>query len=157
MNHLWEKWILIQIICVLWFKWRSPAKKGSSRRIMFQPIQVRVIGPGQCVSVGRVLSCKLKVTGSIPDQGTCLGRRFDPQHDRCFFLTSIFSFSLPSLLSRINKRKKYFLKERISWGGQQLCLESGELREEMVKTKQGEEGRKSWDYIYTAQENLKNW
>ena len=51
-------------------------------------------------------STKQKVaTGSIPGQGTCLGRKFGPQSgrvqkatDQCFSLTSMF---LPSLSSSL--------------------------------------------------------
>ena len=56
-----------------------------------------------------------KVAGLLPSQGTCLGFRFGPQfrvhvrRSKSVFLTSMFlsfSFSLTSLLSRINIRKK---------------------------------------------------
>ena len=74
--------------------------------------------PSSCVSVAWESSHKLKGHGFNPGQGTCRCCGFGPQSrcvweatDQCFFLTLIFlslAFSLPPLLSEINKRKKLF-------------------------------------------------
>ena len=68
---------------------------------------------GQWLSFLEHCPVHLKVTGSIPGQGTYLGCKFDPQSgciweatNRYFSLTLMFlslSLSLPSSFSKINK------------------------------------------------------
>ena len=80
--------------------------------VSFELIKSSSGGPGQCGSVGRVLSAKQLVTGSIPSQGSYLGFGFDPQSghmqeatDRYFPLISMFVSLCFSLLSPLSKNK----------------------------------------------------
>ena len=81
--------------------------------IFFKTLELTLAGVAQLVGHH---PANQKVTSSVTSQGTCLGCRFGPwlgrmQEDtnRYFSLTSMIlslSFSLPSPLSRINKRRK---------------------------------------------------
>ena len=61
------------------------------------------IRPGWCGSVDWARAANLRVTGSIPSQGTCLGCRPHPQwgpHERQPHIDISLSFSFPSPLSK---------------------------------------------------------